>query len=360
MFDLADAHPLGCCVNRRLDSNIIYPGGAQLLIKASMSKKLLGAAALAIVGVAVWLLWRHLQVPELPTGFASGNGRIEATEYDIATKRAGRIGEVLAREGDMVEVTQVLAAMDTQDLAAQLREAEAQLRQAREGKNYAEAIIAQRESELVYAKAELKRSLELARKGHVSKDRLDQVRTAKLTGEAALKAARIQAVQADAAIDAAIARIELLKTEIEDSALKSPIRGRVLYRLAEPGEVLAAGGKVLTVIDLTDVYMTIFLPTSQVGRVRLGSEARIKVDALPEFTIPAKVSFIAARAQFTPKQVETRSEREKLMFRVKVRIDPQLLKEHIEKVKTGVPGVAYVKLDQSVEWPGPLQVSLPP
>lgn len=323
-------------------------------------KKVIVAAVLSVVAVGTVLLWRQLQVPELPTGFASGNGRIEATEYDIATKHAGRIGEVLVKEGDMVDVAQVLASMDTQDLAAQLREAEARLRQAQAGKEYAEAIIAQRESELVYAKAELKRSLELARKGHVSKDRLDQVRTAKLSGEAALRAARIQAVQADAAIDAAGARIERLKTQIDDSVLKSPIRGRVLYRLAEPGEVLAAGGKVLTVIDLTDVYMTIFLPTSQVGRVRLGSQARIKLDAVPEFTIPATVSFIAARAQFTPKQVETRSEREKLMFRVKVRIDPQLLNAHIEKVKTGVPGVAYVRLDHDIEWPAQLQVSLPP
>ena len=181
-----------------------------------------------------------------------------------------------------------------------------------------------------------------------------------LTAEAALEAARIQVVQAEAAIDAAIARTERLKSEIEDSALKSTIVGRVLYRLAEPGEVLAAGGKVLTVLELTDVYMTIFLPTSQTGRVRVGSEARIKIDAVPEYTIPAKVSFVAARAQFTPKEVETRSEREKLMFRIKVKIDPALLKQHIEKVKTGVPAVAYVRLDQSVPWPEQLKVQLPP
>ncbi len=323
-------------------------------------KQLISGVTLFLTAVGGWLLWQHFQVPELPTEFASGNGRIEATEYDIATKRAGRVGEVLAREGDMVDAVQILASMDSADLEAQLREAEARLREARAGKNYAEAIVVQRESELVYAKAEHKRSLELVRRGHVTRERVDRHRMAKLTGEAALKAARVQVVQAAAAIDAAVARIERLKTEIDDSVLKSPIRGRVLYRLAEPGEVLAAGGKVLTVLDLTDVYITIFLPASQVGRVRVGSDARIKIDAVPEFTIPAKVSFIAARAQFTPKQVETRSEREKLMFRIKVRIDPQLLKEHIEKVKTGVPGVAYVRLDQTIEWPELLQVRLPP
>ena len=327
-------------------------------MKMAVKRALVGVLLIFAV-VTGWLLWQYSQVPELPAGIASGNGRIEATEYDIATKRAGRVAEVLVREGDMVEAGQTLAGMDTENLEAQLREAEAQLREAREGKNYAEAIVAQRESELVYATADLERTLELAKKGHISREQVDQHRTAKLTGEAALKAARVQVVQAEAAIDAALARIERLKFEIDDSALKSPIPGRVLYRLAEPGEVLGAGGKVLTVIDLTDVYMTIFLPTSKVGRVRLGSDARIKIDAVPEYTIPAKVSFIAARAQFTPKQVETRTEREKLMFRIKITIDPELLKEHIEKVKTGVPGVAYVRLDQTIQWPEQLQVRLP-
>ena len=145
------------------------------------------------------------------------------------------------------------------------------------------------------------------------------------------------------------ARIDRLKTDIDDCVLKTPIRGRILYRLAEPGEILGAGGKVLTVLELTDVYMTIYLPANQVGKVIIGSAARIKLDAVPEFTLPASVSFVAPEAQFTPREVETRTEREKLMFRIKVKIDPELLKKHIEKVKTGLPGVAYVQLDRSEE-----------
>lgn len=321
-------------------------------------KQAIGITVLILATGGAWMVWQQLQSPALPEGFASGNGRIEATEYDIATKYAGRVAEVVAMEGDMVEADQVLARMDTQDLEAQLREADALLRQARQGKNYAEAVVAQRESELTYAIAELKRSQKLVKEGHVSGEKLDQDRTARLSAEAALKAARVQVVQAEAAIDAAVARTDRLRTSIDDSVLKAPVRGRVLYRLADTGEVLGAGGKVLTVLELTDVYMTIFLPTSQASRVRVGSEARIKLDALPEYTIPASVSFVAAQAQFTPKEVETRSEREKLMFRLKVKIDPALLKEHIEKVKTGVPGVAYVRLDQDSEWPESLQVRL--
>jgi HlyD family secretion protein len=314
---------------------------------------------LVLAGIAGWIAWDYLQCPELAEGFASGNGRIEATEYDIATKRAARVDAVLVQEGDRVEAGQVLARMDTDDLEAQLREALAGLREARESKEYALAIVSQRRSELSFAKAEFVRSQQLVENSHVSQEKLDQDRTAELTAEAALQAAHINVRRAEAAVEAAVARTERLTTDVEDSTLKAPISGRVLYRLAEPGEVLGAGGKVLTVLDLTDVYMTVFLPTGQAGRVRVGSEARILLDAAPEYRIPAQVSFVAARAQFTPKAVETRSEREKLMFRVKVRIDPALLRDHIEKVKTGVPGVVYLRLGDDLDWPEGLTVRLP-
>jgi HlyD family secretion protein len=151
-----------------------------------------------------------------------------------------------------------------------------------------------------------------------------------------------------------------LRTEIADGTLKAPRLGRVQYRLAEPGEVLAAGGKVLTLLDLTDVYLTLFLPETVAGRVALGAEARLVLDAVPNLVIPAQVSFVAAKSQFTPKAVETRTEREKLMFRVKVQIPPDLLRQHLSQVKTGLPGVAYVRLDPNAPWPAALQVKLPP
>lgn len=319
---------------------------------------LLAATAVAVAALAIGYRWLT-RPPELPEGFASGNGRIEATEVDIATKLAGRLAEVLVAEGETVEPGQVVARMDTEDLQAQLRQAQAQLRQAVEGKRYAEAVVAQRESELSFARAELERTRRLSAEGHVSREELDRAVTARRSAEAALQAARVKVVEAEAAVEAATAAVARIESLLADSELKTPITGRVLYRLAEPGEVLGAGGKVLTIIDLSDVYMTLFLPTAQAGRVRLGAEARIVLDAAPDYVIPAEVSFVAARAQFTPKEVETRSEREKLMFRIKVRIDPALLREHIEKVKTGLPGVAYIRLDPKAPWPPQLQVSLP-
>ena len=314
-------------------------------------------AAAAAGGGVFWWLDRQNQLPD---HIASGNGRIEAEEVHIATKYAGRVDEVLVEEGDEVAAGQLLARMDTAELRASLAKAKADVAGAVEDVAEAAARIAQRTSELRFARQELARADFLINKGHVSQERLEQRLTERDAAEAALEAAQARLLSTKRGVEAAAAEAERIQTQIDDSELKTPRDGRVQYRLAEPGEVLAAGGKVVTVLDLTDVYMTIFLPTAQVGRVLIGSEARIVLDAAPDYVIPARVSFVAAEAQFTPREVETRSEREKLMFRLKVRIDPELLRLHKEKVKTGLPGEAFVRLGSGGDWPERLAVKLPP
>ena len=153
--------------------------------------------------------------------------------------------------------------------------------------------------------------------------------------------------------------IERIQADIDDSVLRSPRDGRVQYRVAEPGEVLDAGGVVLNVVDLSDVYMTFFLPTEEAGRVAIGTEVRLVLDAVPQYVIPARASFVADVAQFTPKTVETAKERQKLMFRIKAQIPRDLLQKHLHQVKTGLPGMAYVRLDPQAEWPPELQARVP-
>ncbi len=105
--------------------------------------------------------------------------------------------------------------------------------------------------------------------------------------------------------------------------------------------------------------MVFFLPETIAGKVALGSEVRIVLDAAPNYVIPAKVSFVSSTAQFTPKTVETASERQKLMFRVKANIDRELLKKHLKQVKTGLPGMAWLKLNPPAEWPKKLTLRVP-
>jgi len=307
-----------------------------------------GIITLLAIGFAVW--WSNFRIPPL-VGFAVGNGRLEATEVDIATKFHGRVEEILFDEGDRVQAGQIVARMDTASLEAQLTEAEASVVIARKQRITAIAVVAQRKSECNLARKNLSRAEKLYKKGIISLQKLDQEIAAYDVAESRCDAAEADVANTEAAIEAAIAQSERLKSDINDSTLKSPISGRVQYRLAEPGEVLPAGGKVMTIVNLADVYMTVFLPSNDSGRLAIGAEARIVFDAAPEFAVPARVFFLSSKAQFTPKEVETLNERQKLVFRVKVRIAPDILKEYEPWVKIGVPGVAYIRLDSDVPWP---------
>ncbi|WAJ38015.1 HlyD family efflux transporter periplasmic adaptor subunit [Pseudomonas sp. GOM7] len=333
------------------------------------------------------LLWLELRPSGLGDGFVSGNGRIEATEVDVATKLAGRVASIEVDEGAFVEPGQVVARMDTQVLDAQLQQAQAQVRQAENAertavaqvalreseKLSAEAVVRQRQAELEAAHKRHARSATLVKRNALPQQTLDDDLARLQSSQAALAAANAQVASAGAgitaaqaqveearsAVEAARASVERLQADIDDSQLRAPRAGRVQYRVAQPGEVLGAGGKVLNLVDLTDVYMTFFLPERLAGRVALGSEARLVIDAAPQYVIPAEISFVASVAQFTPKTVETANEREKLMFRVKARIDPELLRKHLAQVKTGVPGMAYLRLDPEQAWPEHLAIKVP-
>ncbi|MFZ2290424.1 MAG: HlyD family efflux transporter periplasmic adaptor subunit [Halopseudomonas yangmingensis] len=343
----------------------------------------------AIASVAflfVLLIWLGLRDDNPGEGFASGNGRIEATEIDIATKLAGRVQSIHVDEGALVQPGQLLAEMDISSLRAQLNQAEAQMRQAANAIDTAKALVAQRHSEKASTEAlvmQRKAEVDAADKRHariavlvkrnaLSQQDLDDASAALQSARAALAAARAQVhateagiaaansqvIGAESAWEASKAAVERINSEIADSRLSSDRQARVQFRTAQPGEVLGAGGRVLNLVDLSDVYMTFFLSEREAGRLAIGSEVRIILDAAPEYVIPASISFVSSVAQFTPKTVETRSERQKMMFRVKARIDPELLQKHLERVKTGLPGVAWVKLDNSSNWPSRLQVKL--
>lgn len=300
-----------------------------------------------LIAVSVALIFFKSTTNKLAGNFITGNGRLESTEIDISTKLPGRLAKVLAEEGDFISANQILARMDTTTLEAQLRQAEAQIREVREAKQAAIARVQESRLQSELAAKDLDRSSKLLTKGYVTQQRYEHDLTAKQSFDAMFDATRSQVAQAEAAIEAAIAQTQRLKAEIDDSILKSPRKARVLNRLAEPGEVLPAGGKVFTVIDPADIYMTVFLPEKDSGNVPVGAEARIVLDAFPGHTFPAQVSYVSEKSQFTPKEVETNEERQKLVFRAKVK----LTKTDDPCLKPGIPGVAYIRIKSSVPWP---------
>ena len=356
-------------------------------MNSTLKNRLILLAVLAAVTAAGTYAWSTLRPQGPGEGFVSGNGRIEATEVDVAAKLGGRVQSILVKEGDFVTAGQPLAHMqiDTlqashdeararhQQAVAAVANAEAQVAVRESDRQAALALVAQRQSELDAAQRRLARSQTLVREGASSDQEVDDDRARERSleaavvasraqaeaAQAAITAARTQVASARAAVTAAQATVARIKADIDDSALVAPRSGRVQYRIAQPGEVIGGGGKVLNLVDLSDVYMTFFLPEPVAGRLALGSEVRIVLDAAPQLVIPARVSFVASTAQFTPKTVETASERQKMMFRVKAQIAPELLQKHVQLVKTGLPGMAWLKLDANAPWPAHLAVKLP-
>lgn len=344
--------------------------------------KWLWAGVVVLACAGAWVAWTKNAEPALPAGIATGNGRIEATEIDIAALAGGRIAEIRAEEGDFVKKGDVLVQMDIVQLKAQKRQAEAALHRAEIGIDTARSLVVQAEAQKAAAQAavdqaqavldaaalRLARSEQLVTTNAISQQVLDDdrarerqaraglasARASLAAADAGIGSARAQVVDAEAAVDSAKAAIDSVTKSIEDATLTSSRDGRVQYRVAQEGEIVAAGGRILNLVDLGDVYMTFFLPTAQAGQVQVGAEVRLVMDAAPDYVIPASVSYVADVAQFTPKTVETTDERAKLMFRVRAQVNPEILQKYIDYVKTGLPGQAYVRLGPDVEWPASL------
>lgn len=353
---------------------------------ASSKPRIALISLLIVLGLAaVSYGWYFLGRSKPMDALAKGNGRLEAIEIDVATRQPGRLSQLLVNEGAMVRAGEVLAHMDTAPLEAQRAEAQAQIERAKNAITTAKAQLAlrdnelavaragvvQRESDLVAARQRLARSQALVRMGGVAEQQLDddRARVGSFRGavsaaqaqvaaaRSGIEAARSQLVEAGSVERAAQASMQRIQVEIDDCTIKSPINGQVQYIISQPGEVLPSGGKILSLLDIGNLYMSFFLPEQHAGRVALGDEVRIVLDAHPQQVVPASISYVSSVAQFTPKTVETQSERQKLMFRVKAHIDPGWADKRLAQLKSGMPGIAYVRLDRTAPWPDDIQSS---
>lgn len=295
----------------------------------------------------------------LPAGIARSNGRIEGQEIDVSSKYPGRLVSVDAHEGDTVEAGQVVARIDDREYRAQLLGAQAQVLRAESALSEADAQIAQRDSDRALAQASFDRIDALFKKGHATAQMRDEAQNKLNVATAAYQAMVAARAQAESSIKAAEADVSRLNAIIEDMVLVAPRRGRVQYELARSGEVVGAGTRVLTLLDLSDISMSIYLPAKDVAGIAMGDEARIILDPIPDYVIPATVTFVSGEAQFTPKTVETKDERDKLMFRVKLQIPRALVQKYEKQVKVGVRGVGFVRTSLDADWPDSLKVNVP-
>ena len=296
--------------------------------------------------------------PYDPTKFVMGNGRIEATEVTISAKLAGRIEKIYIEEGDLVTNGQKLVEIQTDELRADLLKARASLAEAEAKVKEAESAIAVQQAEAEAAKgtvAEKKsqlrgaenkeRRFKSAASGALPVTEIEDVETMVQSHKAQLASAEASAQKAAAEVESAKSRLEVAKANVEaqkaaiarievdikDSTIVAKHDGRIQYRIAQLGEMVGSGAGILNLVDLTDVYMTLFIPEKLIGKIAQGAECRIVLDAAKKWPIRANISYVSSVAQFTPKTVETEVEREKLMFRVRARIPAVMIPDRVEE-----------------------------
>ena len=295
-----------------------------------------------------------------PYGIAKAEGRIEGNQVDVSPKYPGQLAEISVEEGTNVAIGQVIARVSSPEIEAQLRAARSDLQSAQDALAAAEADIASRKAALEFARSDFERGQQLIKSGFITKQLFEERQRNYKSAQAAVETMAARRDQAQASITAAQAKVQQIEAMIQDLTLRSPRNGQIQFQLARQGETVAAGEPIVTILDLTDLHMIIFLPAADAGRLGIGDEARVILDAVPDYVIPAEVSFVASESQFTPKTVETKEERAKLMFRVELRIDRQVLETYYGRVQGGLTGSGFVRTRPDAKWPAELQVKLPP
>ncbi len=289
---------------------------------------------LAAVAAAIgwWLLYR----PEpLPEGLIQANGRIEGDHYTVASRVPGKVTELLAREGDTVTKGQLLVRLDD----AQLR---ARLEQARQAVAAAEAALQAEQRAERQARRDRDRLQNLLAKETASRQEAERAELAWRIAQDKLEAARARLDQAKAAV----AEVESL---LDDLAIHAPAGGVITTRITAEGEVVAPGSPLLDIVDLDRLYLKVYVPAKEIGKLRLDLPAQIWVDAFPDEPFPATVRYIASRAEFTPKEVQTPDERVKLVYAVKLYLDAN--PDH--RLVPGLPADAMIRWREGVPWMKP-------
>ncbi|WP_137938544.1 efflux RND transporter periplasmic adaptor subunit [Chitinivorax sp. B] len=352
--------------------------------------------ALALSG---YLIWHQLAARQgLPEGLIQANGRLEGEHIAIASKTPGRIIKLLVKEGDSVQAGQPMAQLDDSQLKARADQVaqtvaavQAQLLAAQTALDVAKQEvplnITANQAQLVRAKALTDKALAaeqqaqrdavrmraLQERGSVDRHKRELAELAAIAAQADTTAARtaqtqaeqtllqaklgnerVQAKQAEInALAAQLAQAQATQREIgsvvDDLTLKAPAAGVVLSRIRDIGEVVAAGSPVFDVVDLNQLYLKVYVPENQIGKVKLGLPAQIYTDAFPDAAFPATLRYIARRAEFTPKEVQTPDERVKLVYAVKLYLgsNPK------QQLTPGLPADAVIRWNEQIAWQRP-------
>lgn len=343
-----------------------------------MRKRTLIAASVLILAAAIVLVWK-LGRDRIPDGLVLVNGRIEGDPVVVASKVAGRLDALKVKEGDAAEEGDPIAEIGSDQIRAQVDQAAASKESMRGALDSAQATAEEARKDLARAQAvhagavallykyqvDLDRAKELLRKGVIPRSEFDTNVAEREVAKAGVDATQEQIAAAQRAVAAADAKVASTEKQVAaaraaldesranfgDTQVQSPIKGVVMTKVAEQGEVLAAGSPIVVLVDLDHLHMKAYVPEPEIGRVKLGDPCRIYVDAFPDRPFSAFVGEISPRSEFTPKEVQTRDERVKQVFAVKLFLSAN--PQHM--LVPGMPADAVIRWKPGTPWINPIR-----
>ena len=251
-------------------------------------------------------------------GFIKISGRIEGTEYHASAKLAGRITSFNIEEGYEVKAGEKIAVIDSPQLNAMIDQSKAYLRKA--------------ELNLKLAETEFERGSRLLKDNVIEKQSYDIIESRYLTAKEDFLATKNE--------------LQKLTADMADTVITAPISGKIVTKIVQSGEIVGVGVPLVTIINMNDLFLKVFLPTEVAGKISLKDEAKIYPDAFPKDGFDAFVNKISEKAEFTPKNVETKSQRANMVFEIKLKVKDN--KDY--KLKPGMPAEAFIRIDKKVGW----------
>ena len=304
----------------------------------------------AVVIISAFAFW-SLRPQPLPQQVIYGSGRIEADEVRIGVEVAGRLLEVNADEGASIEKGALVARIDGGDYVLQAEQAAAQRTAAQRAASKLAPQIDVAKHHAETAKKDLHRFESLETQGAVSIREADLQRNANQAALNQVRTLQEQRAEARAQAEVASRSLALAQSRTGKTRIYAPITGAVLQRLVEPGEVVAPGQAVAVMADLLTVKLKVFINERDLGKVRLGAAARIRVDAFPDRDFPARLARVDAQAQFTPRDAHMEDERSRTVFGITLEAsNPEGL------LKPGMPADAWILWDEKAGWPDRLRI----
>ncbi|MDP3785975.1 MAG: efflux RND transporter periplasmic adaptor subunit [Candidatus Omnitrophota bacterium] len=286
-----------------------------------MKKYLKRIIFLAVLVIALVAAVSYFMPKKLPEGVIQTTGIIEATEVNLSPKITERVKEIRFIEGDYVKKGEVAILLDDEKKKAEYEQAEANLEVAKANLLSAAADIEKANIRIIDTKRDLERNSRLLEKKLVSQNDKDKAQTNYDVTVSDLNKAMAQEALAKASVKQSEAALKVAKTNLEDTVITATLSGVVTLKAFEPGEMVSAGATVLTVIDLSDIWVRVDVEETVVSKIKLGDIARIKVDGLPNEEFKGRVSEINSEGEFATQRDVRRGRQDIKTFRVKVRID---------------------------------------